>query len=222
MEKRRILHISFWILTVLLFCTVVSFRIRELMTNEVTVIFPEKTDDGYGCILPTGCMSVGKDGLEGIWELVEEEGAMGMELRVRFRVPNVLSQDEDVTLIADEGVDNLGIVDYAAYPLEDGMRVEKIAEKPDGQKIKSQMESQKKYLYLFGASAAAFVVLACISDRLLNGIFQKKIQKAVLGVAIVLAAAAFVYYAAGRIDIPRECLPEEQIFDVSFYKERFF
>lgn len=221
MEKRIILHISFWILTILLFCTVVSFRIQELMKNEVTIVIPEKQTAEAELEFPVRCLRENALGEEGIWLLVVSDGAMGQEFQAKFFMPVIVSKDKDTIHIADEG-EMLRVVDYAAYPLEEGMVPEIIEKEPDKNEMSNLMKGLKKSLYLFAASVIMFLVFAWISDRLLNGIFKRKIIRSILGIVLVLAAAFCVYYSMGKVDIPRECLPEEQIFDLSFYMDRYF
>lgn len=220
MEKRKIMHVSFWIFAILLLCTVVSFRIQELMRNEVTVLSPEKEERFNRLSFPVKCLSESSDGLLGVWKVVREEGAMGEEIKVRFYNPLIISKDDKTVMVENEG-EELLIVDYFAYPLDEGMVVEVISNKPDALEMESKMKEQKKNLYQLAFFAGIFLILTVLADRLLNGFFQKKPWHGIFGIAVLIAAAFMVYQAMGKLDIPREYLPEEQIFDISFYKEKF-
>lgn len=220
MEKRKIMHASFWIFAILLLCTAVSYRIQELMRNEVTVLSPEKDKDTNGLCFPIRCLCENSDGLLGVWKVVQEEGVMGTEIRVRFYSPPIISKDEERVVMRNEGGE-IFVVDYFAYPLEEGMIVEVIESKPDGLTIENQMEEQKECLYQLIVFLGIFFILIFWADCLLNGFFKKKLWQPVFGIAILITATFMVYQAVEKVDIPREYLPEEQIFDISFYREKF-
>lgn len=218
MEKQKMMKISFWIFAMLLFCTVVSIWIQELMRNEVTVLSPAEERKMQGLSFPAKCLCKNSDGMIGVWEVVREEEAMGEQLRVHFREVQLISQDETTAVILDEGYELL-IVDYIAYPLEEAMVVEIISSEPEEQAMKSQLDSQKKNLYQLAFFVLIYFIAIWIANYLLKGIFHKKLWQAVLGIGILLVAAYLVYHAMGAVDIPREYLPEEQIFDIKFYLE---
>lgn len=221
MEKQKIMHVSFWIFAILLFCTVVSVRIQELMRNEVTVLSPTEERSLNGLSFPARCLRENSDGITGVWEVVREKGAMGEEIGVHFRELSIIFQDETTVVVLNEGY-GLLIADYFAYPLEEGMAVEVIGNEPEEQDMKNQLKNQKKNLYQLVFFVGIYIIVIFLANYLLNGLFNKKPWQAVLGIAILIVATYMVYRAMGTVDIPRECLPEEQIFDISFYKEKLY
>ncbi len=218
MEKQKMTQISFWVFAMLLFCTVISIRIQELMRNEVTVLSPVEERKLQGLSFPARCLCENSDGMTGVWEVVREKDAMGEQIRVRFREVQLISQDETTAVILNEGYE-LHIVDYFAYPLDEAMVVEIISNELEEQAMKSQLDSQKKNLYQLAFFVLIYFIVTWIANYLLKGLFHKKPWQAVLGIGILIVSAYLVYHAMGAVDIPRAYLPEEQIFDIGFYLE---
>lgn len=61
------------------------------------------------------------------------------------------------------------------------------------------------------------VILLIVSIRKLGAFQEKDWHQGVKGVIIIGVWLTFVYYMTGRLRIPREFLPPEQIFDIRFY-----
>lgn len=56
-----------------------------------------------------------------------------------------------------------------------------------------------------------------LSIRKLGALQEKNWLQGLQGVAIIAVWMAAVYYLTGRLNIPREFLPREQILDIGFY-----
>ena len=124
--KRKVFMISFGCTMFLLFCTVTSFRIEELLIPEVTMTTPAPLRDFPGRYrIPADYISVNEKGEEGIWSIQEETNIWGeKEYRVTFTERCVVEKTENGVII------NIGnkIVEDALRPLKDG-QVVKEAEK---------------------------------------------------------------------------------------------
>lgn len=113
--------ISFGCAMFLLFCTVTSFRIEELLIPEVTMATPAPLRDFPGRYrIPEEYISVNEEGEEGIWSIQEETNIWGdKEYRVTFTERCVVDKTENGIII------NIGnkIVEDALRPLKDGQVV---------------------------------------------------------------------------------------------------
>lgn len=61
------------------------------------------------------------------------------------------------------------------------------------------------------------MILLVLSIRKLGALQEKNWLQGLQGVAIIAVWMAAVYYLTGRLNIPREFLPREQILDIGFY-----
>ena len=61
------------------------------------------------------------------------------------------------------------------------------------------------------------MMLLVLSIRKLGALQEKNWLQGLQGVAIIAVWMAAVYYLTGRLNIPREFLPREQILDIGFY-----
>lgn len=61
------------------------------------------------------------------------------------------------------------------------------------------------------------LILLIVSIRNLGAFQEKDWRQGVKGIIIIGAWLTFIYYMTGRLRIPREFLPPEQILDIQFY-----
>lgn len=76
MGKRKIFTITFWVWTILSFCTAVSFKIQGLMRNEVVIASPEMSKDGMIQKIPASAV-LEEDSGTGIYVIESKMGLGG-------------------------------------------------------------------------------------------------------------------------------------------------
>lgn len=220
MKKRRIFTIAFWVFTVLLLCTAVSFKIQDLMRNEVVVRMPELSEDGMTERIPASAVIESEHGT-GIFLLKSETGIGGAETRAKFnaRIP-IGYEGEEAVFTTD--VDLNQVITEAVYPVEEGMVVEQVWEiLPQKEAIEKAKEQKENLKHLLMAVLFAFL-LAFVAERCMKRIFDKKYGIFCVGMILIFTAAILVYVSMNRLEIPRPALPQECIFDWEFYKQTYF
>ena len=112
-SKQIVLRISLSLLIVLGLCTAASFRIRDLMLPQVTVLPVFKT-------LPAVCIVSGDSG-PSVMCVLEREGVWGTESYV-VMVPVQIDayEGEQVRLTSELPGNRNRVVWYSSRPLEDG------------------------------------------------------------------------------------------------------
>lgn len=218
MKKRRIFTIAFWVFTVLLLSTAVSFKIQDLMRNEVVVRMPELSEDKM--TVPASAVIDGENGI-GIFLIESETGIGGAETRARFNVRSPIGSEGDEAVFMTD-VDLHQVITEAVYPVEEGMVVEQVWEilpqKEAVEKAKEQKENLKQLLL----SVLFAFLLAFAAERCMKRIFEKKYGIFCVGIILIFIAAVLVYVSMNRLEVPRPALPKDCIFDWEFYKQTYF
>lgn len=220
MKKRRIFTIAFWVFTVLLLCTAVSFKIQDLMRNEVVARMPELSEDKMTERIPASAVIDGENGT-GIFLLESETGIGGAEMRAKFNAQMPIGYEgEEAVFVTD--VDLHQVITEAVYPVEEGMVVEQVWEilpqKEAVEKAKEQKENLKQLLL----SVLFALLLAFAAERCMKRIFDKKYGIFCVGIILIFIAAVLVYVSMNRLEVPRPALPKDCIFDWEFYKQTYF
>lgn len=114
----------------------------------------------------------------------------------------------------------LRVIDYSSYPVQDNDIVEII---PDGKKSEKafheQMLGQIKWIEIIVALFPLWVWVSYRTLRLFDGLGRKNYYRGAAGGIFLLLQDGILYGVTGLLQIPREFLPEEQIFDIAFYAD---
>jgi len=216
--KRRAFKAGCAVFLFLGVCTFLSVWVQEMMRNEVmTTQGNVQTKAGESWVAFPASAIVWKDGEPRIQYVHREEGLFEREWIVHEkRVPVMEEEDGAVSVPADELPMDSGKVDMiyqAVYPAEEGESVEIIQEET---KTLSQREIRGRYAGLLGFLVFSMAVLVIIWKKLC--FFQeRRWQEGMKGVVLLLLYLVISSWCFERMRIPREILPEEQIFDVVFY-----
>lgn len=220
MGKRRIFTITFWVLTVLLFCTAVSFKIQDLMRNEVVVKNPEESKDGMTQKIAASAVLAGENGM-GVYVVTTENGISGEEQHAKFKTMNPVGQEgEQAVFMMDAELKS--VITESVYPVEENMIVEQVREILTKEEAVRVARGQKENLQLLAIAILVAFLLAFVAQRCIVKIFDRKYGRCIAGLCLLFIAGMLLYVCMEKVEIPRPALPEACIFDWEFYRKTFF
>lgn len=220
MGKQRIFTITFWVWTVLSFCTAVSFKIQDLMRNEVVIENPEMSKDRMIQKIPASAVLEQEAGT-GIYVIESKMGIGGEEKCAKFEVASPAEYEgKQAVFIAETELKN--VIIEAVYPVEEDMIVEPVEKILTKEEAVREAKGQKENLQLLVVAGIGAFLLAIVAERCIKRIFERKYRRCIVGMLLIFIAGMLLYVCMGKVDIPRTALPEECIFDWEFYRETFF
>lgn len=219
MGKRRIFTITFWVLTVLLFCTAVSFKIQDLMRNEVIVKNPESKDGMTQKIAATAVLA-GENGT-GVYVVTTEKGIRGEEQHAKFKTMTPVGQEGEQAVFMMEA-ELKKVITESVYPVEEDMIVEQVWEILTKEEAVKVARRQKENLKILAVAILVAFLLAFWAERCMIKIFDRKYGRCIAGLCLLFIAGMLLYVCMEKVEIPRPALPEACIFDWDFYKGTFF
>lgn len=224
MRKKQVWRGGCIILMLLVYCTVLSIQIENLMRIEVSVTTGESGKEGE-VLLPQ--RSVHENEMGNIVYCVEEvAGKFRTEEKVQERPITVYGKENGYVIADRSSLTNdyggmLRVIVDSSYPVKENEVVEIIpGGKNQVQERHWKMMEQIKWLAVFPALLPVWILWCNQILKLLDGFWKHQYVQGVAGGAALVIQAAILYGITSMVQIPRKFLPKEQIFDISFYADR--
>ncbi|XCP85179.1 hypothetical protein ABXS75_19535 [Roseburia hominis] len=227
MRKEMIWKIGCILFLLLSTCTVLSARIENMMQIDVKTTrgIQGKNGNEETRVFPASAI-IEREGITYVCAVRTVKGIFGGEKwQVLEKPVNLLEETQDeievnASEVRDEDLNPLDVIYYSSYPVKAGDQVTVTEEKKDIMTLHRRFVKQIGLLFV---GAALFPVLLFCFGAILKKLqaFQDgKYGEAVKGMIFLTVLLTTIYGITGILRIPREFLPEEQIFDLTFYVER--
>lgn len=216
--KKRAFQAGCAVFLVLGVCTFLSGRVQEMMRNEVmtTQGNTQTKADERRVVFPASAIEH-RDGEMRIQYVRREEGIFEREWIVHEKSVMTAEEAGDAVSIPAEELPvedgKIDVIYRSVYPAEEGESVELIREEPE---TLSRSEIRGKYAGLLCFLVFSMAMVVIIWKKLCF-FRERRWKEGMKGVALLLLYLALSGWCFERMQIPREILPKEQIFDVAFY-----
>lgn len=230
MEKKRVWMAFCTVMIVLLTCTVFSLRIENLMKirvntcvvikdEELTLEYEEGSDDKEKIgRLPLSCYQWDEDSEYMVFYVEKREGLFGEEfVAAKKSVYPLYEKDNEVVIFMNDGVGT------------DGKLLKIISEVSCSREIREgdllivdqeDMVDPIGQIWIMTCLAAIMIpgILLLIESVKKLGLLQEgNLRAGIEGMILVLIWLCGIFWLTGKLQIPRQYLPPECIFDISFY-----
>lgn len=224
MGKKRVWKVGCALFLILLICTMLSVEIQKMMMIEVNVTQGKDIAEEERSF-PSSALNE-KDGT--FYCAVKRKGDFREEYVVEKRNVSIIREEEDQIVIAgdiffeDDGKKPL-VIYHATHTLEEGDVVsisEMVfkSEEEEKQYVRERIEEQKLVL-LCGIPVGIIALLLLVKAwRHLCMLYDGEWKNGLLGLLFLALTVLICKVYTNYLEIPRQMLPKESIFDIAFYK----
>ena len=228
MEKKRVWMVFCTVMIILMTCTVLSLRIEKLMKLRVytcSVIKDEKLTPKFQNsmkeqvgLLPLSCYQWDEDSEYKIYYAEKRKGLFGEEYVAAKKSVYVFEERDNKAVVrAEDALD------------EDGKSLKIISDVSCSRDIREgdlliideeDMVNPVRQIQIIACIAAILlpgILLLTRSVKKLGLIQERNWKAGIEGMIIVVIWLCSIFWLTGKLQIPRQYLPPEYIFDIPFY-----
>ena len=228
MEKKRVWMVFCTVMIILMTCTVLSLRIENLMKlrvytcsvikdEKLTLEFQNSMKEQVG-LLPLSCYQWDEDSEYKIYYAEKRKGLFGEEYVAAKKSVYVFEERDNKAVVrAEDALD------------EDGKSLKIISDVSCSRDIREgdlliideeDMVNPVRQIQIISCIAAILlpgILLLTRSVKKLGLIQERNWKAGIEGMIIVVIWLCSIFWLTGKLQIPRQYLPPEYIFDIPFY-----
>lgn len=228
MEKKRVWMVFCTVMIILMTCTVLSLRIENLMKlrvytcsvikdEKLTLEFQNSMKEQVG-LLPLSCYQWDEDSEYKIYYAEKRKGLFGEEYVAAKKSVYVFEERDNKAVVrAEDALD------------EDGKSLKIISDVSCSRDIREgdllmideeDMVNPVRQIQIMACIAAILlpgILLLTRSVKKLGLIRERNWKAGIEGMIIVVIWLCSIFWLTGKLQIPRQYLPPEYIFDIPFY-----
>ena len=228
MEKKRVWMVFCTVMIILMTCTVLSLRIENLMKlrvytcsvikdEKLTLEFQNSMKEQVG-LLPLSCYQWDEDSEYKIYYAEKRKGLFGEEYVAAKKSVYVFEERDNKAVVrAEDALD------------EDGKSLKIISDVSCSRDIREgdllmideeDMVNPVRQIQIMACIAAILlpgILLLTRSVKKLGLIQERNWKAGIEGMIIVVIWLCSIFWLTGKLQIPRQYLPPEYIFDIPFY-----
>ena len=228
MEKKRVWMVFCTVMIILMTCTVLSLRIENLMKlrvdtcsvikdEKLTLEFQNSMKEQVG-LLPLSCYQWDEDSEYKIYYAEKRKGLFGEEYVAAKKSVYVFEERDNKAVVrAEDALD------------EDGKSLKIISDVSCSRDIREgdlliideeDMVNPVRQIQIIVCIAAILlpgILLLTRSVKKLGLIQERNWKAGIEGMIIVVIWLCSIFWLTGKLQIPRQYLPPEYIFDIPFY-----
>lgn len=228
MEKKRVWMVFCTVMIILMTCTVLSLRIENLMKlrvytcsvikdEKLTLEFQNSMKEQVG-LLPLSCYQWDEDSEYKIYYAEKRKGLFGEEYIAAKKSVYVFEERDNKAVVrAEDALD------------EDGKSLKIISDVSCSRDIREgdlliideeDMVNPVRQIQILACIAAILlpgILLLTRSVKKLGLIQERNWKAGIEGMIIVVIWLCSIFWLTGKLQIPRQYLPPEYIFDIPFY-----
>ena len=228
MEKKRVWMVFCTVMIILMTCTVLSLRIENLMKlrvytfsvikdEKLTPEFQNSMEEQVG-LLPLSCYQWDEDSEYKIYYAEKRKGLFGEEYVAAKKSVYVFEERDNKAVVrAEDALD------------EDGKSLKIISDVSCSRDIREgdlliideeDMVNPVRQIQIIACIAAILlpgILLLTRSVKKLGLIQERNWKAGIEGMIIVVIWLCSIFWLTGKLQIPRQYLPPEYIFDIPFY-----
>ena len=228
MEKKRVWMVFCTVMIILITCTVLSLRIENLMKlrvytcsvikdEKLTLEFQNSMKEQVG-LLPLSCYQWDEDSEYKIYYAEKRKGLFGEEYVAAKKSVYVFEERDNKAVVrAEDALD------------EDGKSLKIISDASCSRDIREgdlliideeDMVNPVRQIQIIACIAAILlpgILLLTRSVKKLGLIQERNWKAGIEGMIIVVIWLCSIFWLTGKLQIPRQYLPPEYIFDIPFY-----
>ena len=228
MEKKRVWMVFCTVMIILMTCTVLSLRIENLMKlrvytfsvikdEKLTPEFQNSMEEQVG-LLPLSCYQWDEDSEYKIYYAEKRKGLFGEEYVAAKKSVYVFEERDNKAVVrAEDALD------------EDGKSLKIISDVSCSRDIREgdlliideedmvNPVSQIRILACLAAILLPGILLLIESVKKLGLMQEGKWKAGIEGMIFVVIWLCSIFWLTGKLQIPRQYLPPEYIFDIPFY-----
>ena len=228
MEKKRVWMVFCTVMIILMTCTVLSLRIENLMKlrvytcsvikdEKLTLEFQNSMKEQVG-LLPLSCYQWDEDSEYKIYYAEKRKGLFGEEYVAAKKSVYVFEERDNKAVVrAEDALD------------EDGKSLKIISDVSCSRDIREgdlliideeDMVNPVRQIQIIACIAAILlpgILLLTRSVKKLGLIQERNWKAGIEGMIIVVIWLCSIFWLTGKLQIPRQYLPPEYIFDIPFY-----
>lgn len=228
MEKKRVWMVFCTVMIILMTCTVLSLRIENLMKlrvytcsvikdEKLTLEFQNSMKEQVG-LLPLSCYQWDEDSEYKIYYAEKRKGLFGEEYVAAKKSVYVFEERDNKAVVrAEDALD------------EDGKSLKIISDVSCSRDIREgdlliidekdmvNPVSQIRILACLAAILLPGILLLIESVKKLGLMQEGKWKAGIEGMIFVVIWLCSIFWLTGKLQIPRQYLPPEYIFDIPFY-----
>ena len=228
MEKKRVWMVFCTVMIILMTCTVLSLRIENLMKlrvytcsvikdEKLTLEFQNSMKEQVG-LLPLSCYQWDEDSEYKIYYAEKRKGLFGEEYVAAKKSAYVFEERDNKAVVrAEDALD------------EDGKSLKIISDVSCSRDIREgdlliideeDMVNPVRQIQIIACIAAILlpgILLLTRSVKKLGLIQERNWKAGIEGMIIVVIWLCSIFWLTGKLQIPRQYLPPEYIFDIPFY-----
>ena len=228
MEKKRVWMVLCTVMIILMTCTVLSLRIENLMKlrvytcfvikdEKLTLEFQNSMKEQVG-LLPLSCYQWDEDSEYKIYYAEKRKGLFGEEYVAAKKSVYVFEERDNKAVVrAEDALD------------EDGKSLKIISDVSCSRDIREgdlliidekdmvNPVSQIRILACLAAILLPGILLLIESVKKLGLMQEGKWKAGIEGMIFVVIWLCSIFWLTGKLQIPRQYLPPEYIFDIPFY-----
>lgn len=228
MEKKRVWMVFCTVMIILMTCTVLSLRIENLMKlrvytcsvikdEKLTLEFQNSMKEQVG-LLPLSCYQWDEDSEYKIYYAEKRKGLFGEEYVAAKKSVYVFEERDNKAVVrAEDALD------------EDGKSLKIISDVSCSRDIREgdllmideeDMVNPVRQIQIMVCIAAILlpgILLLTRSVKKLGLIRERNWKVGIEGMIIVVIWLCSIFWLTGKLQIPRQYLPPEYIFDIPFY-----
>lgn len=228
MEKKRVWMAFCTAMIILMTCTVLSFRIENLMkldVNTCTVIKDEKLTLEYQSrmeeqigYLPLSCYQWDEDSEFTVYYAEKREGLFGEEFVAAKKAVYMIDEKDDKAIVIAKDT-----LDADGKPLKIIRDVSCSRNIREGdllvvdQKDTADPVGQIRVIACMAAITLPGILLLIRSVKKLGLVQEGNTKAGIKGIIFILIWLCGIFLLTGKLQIPRQYLPPEYIFDIPFY-----
>lgn len=224
MGKKKVWNVGCALYLFLLVCTMLSMEIQKMMMIEVNVTQGKDISERERSFPLEALAETG----EAFYCAVKRQGNFREEYVVKKENVSIIREEDGKIVIAgdiffdDKGKDPL-VIFHATHVLEEGdlVRLSDVvfeSEEEEKQYVQERMKEQKKVLLCGIPVGIIALVLLVMAWRHFCMAYDSGWKHSLLGLMFLVLVIMICKVYASCLDIPRQMLPKESIFDIAFYK----
>lgn len=228
MEKKRVWMVFCTVMIILMTCTVLSLRIENLMKlrvytcsvikdEKLTLEFQNSMKEQVG-LLPLSCYQWDEDSEYKIYYAEKRKGLFGEEYVAAKKSVYVFEERDNKAVVrAEDALDE----DGKSLKIISGVSCSRDIREGDlliiDEKDMVNPVSQIRILACLAAILLPGILLLIESVKKLGLMQEGKWKAGIEGMIFVVIWLCGIFWLTGKLQIPRQYLPPEYIFDIPFY-----
>lgn len=228
MEKKRVWMAFCTVMIILMTCTVLSFRIENLMKIDVntcmvikdeklTLEYQSRMEEQIG-YLPLSCYQWDEDSEFTVYYAEKREGLFGEEFVAAKKAVYMIDEKDDKAIVIAKDT-----LDADGKPLKIIRDVSCSRNIREGdllvvdQKDTADPVGQIRVIACMAAITLPGILLLIRSVKKLGLVQEGNTKAGIKGIIFILIWICGIFLLTGKLQIPRQYLPPEYIFDIPFY-----